>query len=119
MPKICWAISQAVANSDLSQNEIARRTGVTQQAFSKWTIDTEPKLDKLARIEEVLDLPRGALLRTAGYVENVESVEEAIRSEVSFSTDARRWLLVMVEQARSSSRTEAKPAKPSRSRSRK
>jgi len=93
VPPICEALRRALAASGLRQRAFAARLGVTQQTVSNWLRDQEPKLDDLARIEEELELPRGYLLRDAGYVAEAVRPEDAIANDGRVSPGVRRWLV--------------------------
>jgi transcriptional regulator with XRE-family HTH domain len=93
VPPICQAIADAIDASGLSQTALARSYGTTQQQISLWVNGREPRLDEIAALEVALDLHRGALLRAAGYVDDVTGVEDAIRSASRLKKDRRDVLL--------------------------
>lgn len=68
-PPICGAIRLALEQAGMSQQELAELLGVRQTSVSKWTTYREPRLDRIASIEDAIGLRRGSLLRMAGYVE--------------------------------------------------
>jgi transcriptional regulator with XRE-family HTH domain len=57
------------ARPRISQRMIAEELGLRQQAVSAWeTGVAEPSLDTIAKLEDLLNLERGQLLRDAGMV---------------------------------------------------
>ena len=54
---------------NLSQAEVARRVGVQQQTVSRWESGAAvPPPARTMRLEDVLKVERGTLLRLAGYL---------------------------------------------------
>jgi transcriptional regulator with XRE-family HTH domain len=91
---ICKAIRAAREDAGLSQVELARRLdGVSQSMIARWESVSEPSLSVIARIERELQLPKGELLRAAGYVGGVVSVGVAIAEDPRLDDRARRVLL--------------------------
>jgi len=72
---------------------------VAQNTISRWaTGDVEPKLDDIVAIEKVCSLPRGTILRSAGYVSDHVSPEDVVASDQRLDA-ARRELLLAAYQA--------------------
>jgi len=95
---IAAAIRSAYAGR-LTQAELARQLGVAQNTISRWsTGEVEPRLDDIAAVESACKLPRGFLLRAAGYVEHDSTPEMAIAADHRLD-DARRELLLAAYRA--------------------
>lgn len=95
---IAAAIRSAYAGR-LTQAELARQLGVAQNTISRWsTGEVEPRLDDIAAVEGACKLPRGFLLRAAGYVEHDSTPEMAIAADHRLD-DARRELLLAAYRA--------------------
>jgi predicted transcriptional regulator len=90
---ICRAIRVAREGAGVAQVELARKLGVSQSRVARWEGSSEPLLSVVARIERVLSLPKGELLRAAGYVSDVVSVGRAIEEDPRLDDRARRVLL--------------------------
>lgn len=83
----------------LTQAELARQLGVAQNTISRWsTGEVEPRLDDIVAVETACKLPRGFLLRAAGYVEHDSTPEMAIAADHRLD-DARRELLLAAYRA--------------------
>lgn len=67
-PRICVAITDALERLGVSQQALADALDVNQSSVAKWCSFREPRLDRIATIEDALGMPRGQLLRDAGYV---------------------------------------------------
>lgn len=98
-PPICDAVRRLYEASGLTQAGFAARLGTSQQAVQRWCTSQEPKLDDLAHIERSFDLPLGTLLRDAGYVAEVVTVQEAIRAAAGVSLEAKELLIATYEAA--------------------
>ena len=78
-----------------TQAELAARLGVAQNTISRWsTGDVKPSLQDVARIEDACDVPRGFVLRSAGYVIDLRSTEEMINADINLTKEQRELLLV-------------------------
>lgn len=69
-PAICRAISDAIDQAGITEQELADRLRVRQSSVWKWRTKREPRLDRIVAIEDALGLGRGELLRRAGYVKD-------------------------------------------------
>lgn len=95
------AAIRAVYAGRFTQVELASRLGVAQNTVSRWsTGDIEPSLDDIARIEAACGVPRGTILRNAGYVAGSETIEELIFRDPSLSADQRSLVLAAYRTAR-------------------
>lgn len=108
---ITHRIGQAIRNArvalGLSQGGLAEAVGVAQTTISKWELDAHPSLDQIEAVCEALGLPRGQLLRDAGYVDDAPaSPEEAIRADRSLRPEDRRALLDVLAAYRGRGRRE-------------
>ena len=90
---VCRAIRRAREDVGMSQGELARRLGVSQSMVARWESTSEPMLSVINRVETVLGMPRGDLLRAAGYVSDVVSVGRAVEDDPLLDERARRTLL--------------------------
>lgn len=87
------AIRHAYGTS--TQADLAAALGVTQGAVSKWVRgDLSPSLEQLAAIEVATGRPRGFILRCAGFVEDVTTVESALLNDPAISDDSRDLLMI-------------------------
>lgn len=89
------AIKDVLREQGLNQAELARRLGMDDGHVTR-LVKGQIKgvaLDFVRRIEDVLDLHRGELLRRAGYVEDLVSVRDAIAMDPSLTLDERRIVL--------------------------
>lgn len=78
-----------------TQSQLAARLGVAQNTISRWsTGDVKPSLQDIARIEDACDVPRGFVLRSAGYVIDLRSTEEMINADINLTKEQRELLLV-------------------------
>lgn len=78
-----------------TQSQLAARLGVAQNTISRWsTGDVKPSLQDVARIEDACDVPRGFVLRSAGYVIDLRSTEEMINADINLTKEQRELLLV-------------------------
>jgi len=83
-----------------TQVELAARLGVAQNTVSRWsTGDIEPSLDDIARIEDLCDVPRGVILRRAGYVVDARTADEMIAQDVRLDAAQRDLVLAAYRTA--------------------
>ncbi len=77
-----------------TQAELAARLGVAQNTISRWSTGAvEPSLDDIARIEDLCEVPRGSVLRSAGYVIDLRTVEEMIDADDNLTAEQRALLV--------------------------
>lgn len=93
MPPICRAIRQEREDQRLTQAELAGRLGKTQPHIQRWETGREPRLDEVRSIEKALGHDPGYLLRLAGYVDDPDSVEGAVRNDPGLTPQAREIVL--------------------------
>lgn len=121
-PPICVAVRSAIRGSGLTQEAVASQLNEKQQTISGWMLAREPRLDDLRRIEEVLHKPKGFLLRTAGYVDDLVDCRECLRGDTRLNEPHRALLLAAydsaVELAKREDRTRKTPAEKPIKRSR-
>lgn len=91
----------------LTQVELAEQLGVAQNTVSRWsTGDVEPSLDQIGAVEDACGLPRGFILRAAGYVDSSDSPEAVIAADHRLDAARRDLMLatykVAVRQSRQS-----------------
>lgn len=67
---------------------------MAQNTISRWsTGDVEPALADIARLEEACGVPRGFVLRSAGFVVDALSAEEAIEADPRLDLPRRELIL--------------------------
>lgn len=93
IPPLAAAIRQAYRGR-LTQSQLAEALGVAQNTISRWsTGDVEPALADIARLEEACGVPRGFVLRSAGFVADAQSAEEAIEADPRLDVPRRELIL--------------------------
>ena len=82
------------------QAELAELLGVGQNTVSRWSTGAAtPSLDDLVRIEDACDLPRGQILRHAGYAPSDLTVPDLIAEDPRLDAERRRMLLAAYRTA--------------------
>lgn len=103
-PPLAAAIRQAYAGR-LTQMQVATELGVAQNTISRWsTGDVEPRLDDIARLEQACSLPRGFILRSAGYIDEFAGPEDVIEGDTRLDQPRRDLLLAAYRAALSQSK---------------
>lgn len=92
VPQICAVIRVAREEAGLSTHQMAERLGVGQSQVSRWETTSEPSLSVVGAIERAFGLPRGELLRAAGYVDGIVSVNYALGIDPALDARARKVL---------------------------
>lgn len=88
------AAIRAAYRGRFTQVQLAEILGVAQNTISRWsTGDVEPSLDDLVRLEQTCGLPRGHILRSAGYVSELASAEDFIAADHRLDPVRRELLL--------------------------
>ena len=91
---------RSVYSGRFTQTQLAARLGVAQNTISRWsTGDVEPSLEDIARIEDACGVPRGYVLRSAGYVADSRSTEEMIAADTRLDQGQRELLLAAYRAA--------------------
>ena len=68
LKKIQFRLRESIANSSLTQKEIAKKIGVSPQTVSKYmTKDIFPALDTLAKLCKLLDVKADYILGISEY----------------------------------------------------
>lgn len=81
-PPMCRAIREAREAAGWTIKRLSDELGVEiNQVSGRWEKDREPSLPNIRRIEDALGLRRGYLLRSAGYVEDITTTEDAIAND--------------------------------------
>lgn len=96
---VCASVRKIRLEVGVTQVELALRLEIPQTYVSKWEIDRLPTVDQIAAIEDALKVPRGTVLRDAGYIfasDTMPTVEQVIRLDQSLSTPERHALLEVV-----------------------
>jgi transcriptional regulator with XRE-family HTH domain len=105
-PPIALAIRSAYTGQ-MTQAELARQLGVAQNTISRWsTGEVEPRLEDIAAVELACKLPKGFLLRAAGFVEQDATPEMAIAADHRLDAARRELLLAAYRAALKQSRRE-------------
>lgn len=93
----------------LTQVQLASEVGVAQNTVSRWsTGEVEPCLDDIVKIESACGMPRGFILRQAGFVADNRSPEEVIASDHRLDRPRRELLLAAYKAALSQSKASSK-----------
>ena len=87
----------------LTQDDLADAVGTDQGTVSRWERgNLRPTLDDLRAIEDALGLHHGAIVRRAGYVEDLTSVKAALEADPSIPAKSIPYLLATIDAARKS-----------------
>lgn len=113
------AIAQLLAAAGISQTELARRLRdrgwpVDQSRVSKWVrgVEAPGALDIYVAIDEECGVPRGTILRRAGYVVDADTdTRSSISADPALTEEARAMLLTVYDSAVKLSMTAETPAK--------
>ena len=96
-------ISQALRierEGRITQGELARRLGVPQNYVSRWETGARPiKLDDLERIEAAVEIPKGTILRRAGYVDDPTDARTMIAGDPRLNPPERSAVLLAYDGA--------------------
>ena len=83
-----------------TQAELAARLGVAQNTISRWSTGAvEPSLDDIARLEDVCEVARGSVLRSAGYVIDLRTTEQMIDNDAGLTASQREAILAVYRKA--------------------
>jgi transcriptional regulator with XRE-family HTH domain len=94
------AAIRSVYSGRYTQTQLAAQLGVAQNTISRWsTGDVEPSLEDIARMEDACGVPRGYILRAAGYVAEARSTEEMIAADPQLDAGQRELLLAAYRAA--------------------
>lgn len=111
VPPVSAALRLAREEAGVTQEELARRVRRAQSSVQKWEAGREPKLDRLADLENALGYRKGHVLRLAGYVEEPTSTRDAIEVDPALTPTERAHVLAAYDFAvASSSRARARSA---------
>jgi len=96
--RLSEAFRQTYEAAGVSQLDIAAELDVDQPTVSKWARGMRrPPLDALPVTERLAGVPKGTILRRAGYVDEVDNtVEAAIHADPGLDPDDKNILLGMV-----------------------
>lgn len=97
---------RAAYRGKLTQTELSDKVGVAQNTISRWsTGDVEPSLVQISAVEKACGMPRGFILRAAGFVKDASTPEEAIAGDHRLDATRRALMLstykVALRQSRS------------------
>ena len=88
----------ALRDQALNQEEMGRRLGVHQTEISKWIKgERQPSYEHLPAIEAAMGLPRGTLLRMAGYVDERIDAVKAVRADSRLSMASKNVIVRLIE----------------------
>jgi transcriptional regulator with XRE-family HTH domain len=96
--RLSAALKATYLAAGVSQVQIADRLGVEQPAVSKWARGMRRvPIDILPPIEELCGVPKGTILRRAGYVDDqpTEDLETAIRSHPRLDARVKQIMLTI------------------------
>lgn len=78
----------------LTQDQLAEEMGTQQAQVSRWERgESEPSFEELAVLEDILDRPRGTVLRAVGLVSDPCTAEDAIRGDARLDAEGLRIAL--------------------------
>lgn len=104
-PKLADALRQARETAELGQAEVAERLGVTQGTVSHWELArSTPSLAQIAALEKVCRVPKGFVLRLAGYSPESRTTVEVLRTDPDLTPVYRKLLVESYRTAVKSSR---------------
>lgn len=99
------ALKSARSEQGISQRELAGKLGVSPGTVAQWeTGETAPRLQTAVRLEGVLSLAEGTLLRLLGYLHpdaqarTVAGVIEAVQADPNLDDDDRELLASIYAQ---------------------
>lgn len=82
------------------QGVLARVAGVKQATISRWEHGkSTPTIDQMIALEDHYERPRGSLLRDAGVIDPVDSIEKAIAAASELTPEWRRHLRTIYRSA--------------------
>src|SRR5262245_45008323 len=95
--RLSAALKATYTDAGVTQFQIAERLGVEQPAVSKWARGMRRvPIDILPPIEELCGVPKGTILRRAGYVEDDPTdLEAAIRSHPRLTDQIKQVMLTI------------------------
>lgn len=86
------------ARGSLTQEALAEIVKTDQPTISKWERGKQqPSFDEVRAIEDAAGLPHGFILRSAGYVDDPQTPEEAIRNDARLTDSERAQLVGLYE----------------------
>lgn len=83
----------------LSQGALGALINVNQQRIASWEADVTPTFEQVAALEDAMGLKLGTILRVAGYVEDLETTADKIRSDPALSIELQDALIAAYESA--------------------
>jgi transcriptional regulator with XRE-family HTH domain len=77
-PHVCELIRSIRRSRGLSQEEVARRLGLSLKAYRAYETFREPRLSRLRQLEELFELPEGRLVGSAtpGAILDKDTLED-------------------------------------------
>ncbi len=110
------ALREVRESRGVSQGELAKRMRSSQSHVSRWETTQEPGIDRIAGVEDALDVPRGTTLRMVGYIDDQGAdIVDLLRLDPNLTDDQREMLVEAYEAAKR--RNNADSAKRRRRRS--
>lgn len=82
----------------ITQTDLAHTLGVDQAMCSRWETNPHwnPRIDDITAIDDALGQPRGTLLRTAGYLDDTTTTEQAVMADPNLTPDGRDAILILL-----------------------
>lgn len=88
------AVKRALSDRGMTPSEAARRLGYSQPALSNWVNGkSRPANEDLLRLEDELGYPHGYILKLAGFVAEVHTLEDFLASDTRLDDAGRLTVL--------------------------
>lgn len=100
--RIGAAIHRVRTEAGLKQADLVAATGMKQNTLSDWEatpVEVERVLNGICQIEEACKVPRGQILRIAGYVEDSPGVLAEVDRDDKLNPESRRLLRALYQAA--------------------
>lgn len=95
---LCKAFRETYEAANVTQGQVAEALEVDQPAVSRWARgERRPPLWALPEVEKICRVPRGHILRMAGFVDDELDLRAAIRADRSISADQQGALLAVYD----------------------
>jgi len=98
-------------DAGLTQTDLAEKLEINQATVSEWARGTTlPRVTALPMIERICGVPRGTILRRAGFVDDIElqTIEDVINADPVLSDPDKKHLLSYYQFIRAESALSAR-----------